>query len=72
MFTWIQQLLGVESVESAEEARGKLRLRMQRETESMLSYELKLGQRGASGSSRSRIVAARSSRWQSMDGSGQA
>ncbi len=42
MFAWIQQLLGMEGVETAEEASGKLRRRMRRETEGLLNYELEL------------------------------
>ncbi len=72
MFAWIQNLLGVDFVESAEEARGKLRLRMNRETECILSRDLKLGQGRANGSSRFQLAAARNSRWQSTDGNGQA
>lgn len=71
MFAWIQQLLGIESVESAEEASGKLRRRMQRETEGLLNYELELSCGRMNALTRSRSAAARTRSGES-DGAGQA
>lgn len=71
MFAWIQQLLGIESVETAEEASGKLRQRMMRETEGLLNYELELSRGCPNAVPRSRSAATRS-RSRQMDGAGQA
>lgn len=71
MFAWIQQLLGMESVETAEEASGKLRRRMRRETEGLLNYELELSSSRTNALARSRSAAARNSMGRA-DGAGQA
>ena len=71
MFAWIQQLLGIDHTETADEASGKLRRRMQRETEGLLNYELELSSSRTNALARSRSAAARSSMGRA-DGAGQA
>jgi hypothetical protein len=71
MFAWIGQLLGIDSEETREEASGKLRRRMQRETEGLLNYEMELSSSRRNALARSRSAAARSRSGQ-IDGTGQA
>jgi hypothetical protein len=59
MFAWIQRLLQVENIETAEEATSKLRTRMRRETERLVNYELQLSQGPVDAVTRMRTAEAR-------------
>ncbi len=70
MFTWIQQLLGIDSGATPEEQRTHLRQRMQRETELVLNHELELSSSGLRRLSRAQTAALH--RQGGIDGAGQA